>query len=272
MKKKPTNKILKDDLSALISKYSKSNVLDELAKSHFNSPVQIVPTKNVKDNEFVSKVTLSKKIISHFVENYQRNILLEPLVVRAKDENYEVIIGRKRLAAAKLTKVEEIPVIVMNYNDEETLLILLAKARDSLESNPLELAYIFAKLAQKYHYSHESLAKLSFKSRSQVTNIIRLLKLDNNVLAALNNYEISFGHARALIGIEQSLSDNYLMLIKETNISVRELEYLINNDNARNNEGQKEKIIQNKNKVTVIFESSEEATDFIDKLRKSHIS
>ena len=54
-------------------------------------------------------------------------------MVRAKDETYEVIIGRKRLAAAKLTKIEEIPVIVMNYNDEETLLILLAKTRDSLE-------------------------------------------------------------------------------------------------------------------------------------------
>ncbi len=272
MKKKPTSKLLKEDLSELISKYSQSNVLDELAKSHFNNPIQTLPTKDIKDNEFVSKVTLSKKLIAHFVENYQRNILLEPLVVRAKDETYEVIIGRKRLAAAKLTKIEEIPVIVMNYNDEETLLILLAKTRDSLESNRLELAYIFAKLSQKYNYSHESLAKLSFKSRSQVTNIIRLLKLDKNVLNALNNFEISFGHARALIGVDQSLSDKYLELIKTTNLSVRELESLIRSDNSISKDGKKEIIIQNKNKVTVIFESSEDAALFVKELRKSNIS
>lgn len=127
MKNEPKNNLLKEHLSDLISKYSQSNVLEELAKAHTNRPIQMLPIDLIVDNNFIKRLLCPVKI-ARFVENYQRNILLEPLVVRAKGDKYEVIIGRRRLAAARLTEIQEIPVIVMNYNDEETLLILLAKA------------------------------------------------------------------------------------------------------------------------------------------------
>lgn len=265
MKKAPKNKILKEELSSLISKYSQSNVLEELAKTHYNNPIQKINTKVITDNQFVSKVTFSRSKISHFIENYQRNILLEPLVVRARDDKYEVIIGRKRLAAAKSAQISEIPVIVMNYNDEETLLILLAKARDSHDSNTLELAYIFTALATKCGYSHESLAKLAFLSRAQVTNIIRILKLDPTVLKALNNDLISFGHARSLIGLSAEDTEKYLSFITNNKISVRELEALIRRKDAIVLE--KDVIIKQKNKVTIVFEDETSADEFIEKYR-----
>ena len=101
MKKDSKNNILKQQLSDLISKYSQTNVLEELAKAHTNRPIQMLPIDLVTDNNFVKKITLSRKKIARFVENYQRNILLEPLVVRARGDKYEVIIGRRRLAAAR---------------------------------------------------------------------------------------------------------------------------------------------------------------------------
>ena len=265
MKKEPKNKILKEELSSLISKYSQSNVLEELAKTHYNIPIQKISITDIIDNQFVSKVTFSRSKISHFIENYQRNILLEPLVVRARDDKYEVIIGRKRLVAAKSAKISEIPVIIMNYNDEETLLILLAKARDSHDSNTLELAYIFTALSAKCGYSHESLAKLAFLSRAQVTNIMRILKLDASVLKALNNDLISFGHARTLIGLSPRDTEKYLNFITNNKISVRELEALIRDGGVDSLE--KDVIIKHKNKVTIIFENEDEADEFIKNYR-----
>ncbi|OQC50421.1 MAG: putative chromosome-partitioning protein ParB [Tenericutes bacterium ADurb.Bin024] len=265
MKNEPKNNLLKEHLSDLISKYSQSNVLEELAKAHTNRPIQMLPIDLIIDNNFVKKITLSRKKIARFVENYQRNILLEPLVVRAKGDKYEVIIGRRRLAAARLTEIKEIPVIVMNYNDEETLLILLAKARDQLGTNVLELAYIFSVLSTKHGYSHQSLADLIFRSRSQVTNILRLLKLEPEVIKALNNEQITFGHARALVPFDRDKSLEYLELIRVNNLSVRELETLIQEPMSGRKNGKNYFIIQMKNKLTIVFKTEEEAKAFKDK-------
>lgn len=265
MKKDSKNKILGEELSSLITKYSKTNVLEELAKAHHNIPIQMLNTELINDNTFVRKVTLSQRKLTRFIENYQRNILLEPLVVRARDEKYEVIIGRKRLAAAKLAKIKEIPVIVMNYNDEETLLILLAKVRDAQRSNVLEMSYIFSNLATKYGYSHQNLATLTFISRSQVTNILRLLKLDPEILKAINNETISFGHARALVSLKVEDALYYLALIIQNKLSVRELEALISKSELIKNNGHKHHIIRFKNKVTIVFETEEEAIEFLKK-------
>ncbi len=265
MKKDSKNNILKQQLSDLISKYSQTNVLEELAKAHTNRPIQMLPIDLVTDNNFVKKITLSRKKIARFVENYQRNILLEPLVVRARGDKYEVIIGRRRLAAARLAGITEIPVIVMNYNDVETLLILLAKARDAHGTNVLELAYIFSVLSAKYDYSHQSLADLTFRSRSQVTNILRLLKLDSEVVKALNNEQITFGHARALIPFDHEKSLEYLELIRVNNLSVRETETLIKTPNKARYDDKDYLVIQMKNKLTIIFNSEEEAKAFKDK-------
>lgn len=265
MKNEPKNNLLKEHLSDLISKYSQSNVLEELAKAHTNRPIQILPIDLIVDNNFIKKITLSRKKIARFVENYQRNILLEPLVVRAKGDKYEVIIGRRRLAAARLTEIQEIPVIVMNYNDEETLLILLAKARDQLGTNVLELAYIFSVLSTKHGYSHQALADLTFRSRSQVTNILRLLKLEPEVIRALNNEQITFGHARALISFDREKSLEYLELIRVNNLSVRELEALIKAPNTATYNGKDYFVIQMKNKLTIVFNTEEEALAFKNK-------
>ncbi len=270
MKKEPKNKLLKEQLSSLISKYSQSNVLEELAKTHYNNPIQTLAISEISDNHFVKRVTFSLGQINHFIENYHRNFLLEPLVVRAREGKYEVIIGRKKFAAAKLGKLNEIPVIIMNYNDEETLLILLAKARDSQDRNILELALIFNNLATKHGYSHQSLANLAFLSRAQVTNILRILKLDDALLTALNKNEISYGHARALIGLSAEASTHYLNLITTNNISVRELEALIRTSNGNATSNEEPIVIQQKNKVTIIFASEAEANKFMSK--KSNIS
>lgn len=259
------NKLLKEHLSDLISKYSQSNVLEELAKTHTNRPIQMLPIDLVMDNNFVKNIKLSRKKIASFIENYQRNILIEPLIVRPKGEKYEVIIGRRHLAAGKLTEITEIPAIVMNYNDEETLLILLAKARDQHGTSVLELACIFNVLATKHGYSHQSLADLTFRSRSQVTNILRLLKLEPEVIKALNNEQISFGHARALIPLGREKSLEYLDLILANNLSVRELEALIKGNKDVNDNGEDYLVIQIKNKLTIIFNSAAEAEEFKNK-------
>lgn len=267
MKKDPKNKLLVENLESLITKYSQSNVLDELAKNHLDRPVKRLSTSIVLENQFLKKITFSPSKLRHFVDNYQRNILLEPLIVRSVGDKYEVIIGRKRLAAAKLVKLEEIPVIVMNYNDEETLLILLARSRDSEGSNSIELAYIFSALVSKYNYSHESLARLAFLSRPQVSNILRLLKLPKDIIKVLISGNISFGHARALIGLEEEKALLTLEEITRKSLSVRETEALVKVEINEENSGDNPRLIRSGKKVTLIFDSEDEAREYFEKHR-----
>lgn len=264
--KKDKKTILNQNLSDLISKYGQTNVLEQLEKEYLTLPLKQVETKDIFDSSYLEKVVIKQETIENIVFDYSKNRIIEPIVVREYKGKYEVVSGRKRLAAAKLLQIEFLQVIVANYTDEETLLVLLAHARDEHKHNPLELSYILCYLVKEYKYKHDTLGKLTFLSRSQVTNILRLQKLPDVVLHNLSEGRLSFGHARALIGVNENEVNELVNAIINTNLTVRELEELLKKEARENTNAKKRRVIRTKNKVSVIFSSEAEAIEFSEKL------
>ncbi|MAC61211.1 MAG: chromosome partitioning protein ParB [SAR116 cluster bacterium] len=182
-------------------------------------PWQARKTFNSADLEDLTNSIVSKGIISP--------ILVTPVKVKSAVDFY-IIAGERRWRAAQLAKIHEVPVIILkDLGDVDASIISLIENIQRKDLNPIEEAKGFSDLIDKYNYTQESAAKVVGKSRVYITNSLRLLKLPKKVIMLLEDGTISAGHARLLIGKDNAL-ELALRVIKN-NISVRELEKLINN-------------------------------------------
>ena len=270
------NKLIQDNLSSLVKKYSQSDVIQTIEREYKAQSAQNIATELIDDNRYLAKVKLSKSKVKSFAEQLAIDPLIEPIIVRPKQEHYEVIIGRKRLFASRRAGVEKVPALVRNYTDEETLLILLAVARDEHNVNVLEIAYICNHLANDFGYTQASLAALTHQSRPQITNIMRLLNLPDNVLRDLNDQKISYGHARALCALPEASIKKIIQEIYTNNLTVREAERLVAKTKGKKddprlkklNRKYKTKTTAATNKITFEFSSEKQKDAFLDKLLK----
>ena len=154
--------------------------------------------------------------------------VLQPLIVQKKKDYYEIIAGERRWRASKLAGLKEVPVIIKEFSEQEILEISLIENIQRENLNPIEEAMAYKKLLEEFHLKQDEVAERVSKSRTAVTNSMRLLKLDEQVQQMVISDMISTGHARALLAIEDK--EQQLMLaqkIFDEKLSVRETEKLI---------------------------------------------
>ena len=214
-------------LSKLVKKFSQEDVILQMEKEYRSVASINIPLEKIDDNSYVNKVTFSKKTVNLLGKSIKEKGFFNPLVVRRKGDRYELILGRKRYFGAKNIDLAEVPVIIREVDDEEVLLMLLADVRDEREGNIIEMALIYAALSEKFNYSQTTLGKLSHQSRSQVTNIVRLLSLPEKVIKEVMLGELSYGHARALLRLDQFEIEEAVKTIHHNKLSVRETEALV---------------------------------------------
>ena len=179
----------------------------------------------IKDNSFQPRTDYNDEKLNELKASIQEKGILQPILVREKNGGYEIIAGERRLRAARALNFEEVPVIVKNVTDQEALVIALVENIQREELNAIEEAEAYKKLIEDFGYSHESVAKSVGKDRSTITNLLRLLKLPSQIQKSIYDGALSVGHARALLGLENSTYQNKLYenaLAKGW--SVRELE------------------------------------------------
>jgi ParB family chromosome partitioning protein len=156
--------------------------------------------------------------------------VMQPIIVRPVGNNqYEIIAGERRWRAAKLAKLNEVPVIIKNIPDESALAMALIENIQRENLNPLEEAVGIKRLIDEFNMTHEEAADAVGKSRVTVSNLLRLLTLTKPVQDRLLNGKIDMGHARALIGLEGSQQIMLCEEIIQKNLSVREVETLVKN-------------------------------------------
>lgn len=156
--------------------------------------------------------------------------VLQPLLVRKRTDYYEIIAGERRWRAAKLAGIKEIPVIVKEYSEQEVVEIALIENIQRENLNPIEEAMAFKKLLTEYNLKQDEVAERVSKSRTAVTNSMRLLKLNEKVQQMIIDDMISTGHARALLAIDDQEQQYHLAVkIFDEKLSVRETEKLIKN-------------------------------------------
>ncbi len=172
----------------------------------------------------------SDDALDELADSISKRGVIQPIIVRPapkghKGAPYQLVAGERRWRAAQRAKLHEIPVIIRDLNDEDTLTIALIENIQREDLNPVEEAQAYQRMVDSHGYSHKKLAKMVDKSRSHVANLTRLLALPEPVLDMVANDELTMGHARALIN-----SDNAVQIAKDVarqGLSVRQTEQLV---------------------------------------------
>ena len=154
--------------------------------------------------------------------------ILQPLIVKKKKDYYEIIAGERRWRAAKIAGIKEVPIIVKEYTDQEIVEISLIENIQRENLNPIEEAMAFKRLLEEFNLKQDEVAERVSKSRTAVTNSMRLLKLSKKVQQMIIDDMISTGHARALLAIDDE-EQQYILANKifDEKLSVRETEKLV---------------------------------------------
>lgn len=179
----------------------------------------------IANNTYQPRTHYDDKKLKELQESIEEKGVLQPILVRAKTDGYEVIAGERRLRAAKLTSMETVPVIIKDVSDQEALVLALIENIQREELNPIEEAEGYKRLIDEFHYSQETIASSVGKDRSTVSNLLRLLKLPSAVQKRLYSGDISVGHARALLALDSvDAQESILNKIIKKGLSVREVE------------------------------------------------
>lgn len=197
------------------------NRQDSASKSYLECPTEdIVPSENQPRKLF------DKQAIDELAASIEEKGILQPLIVRRLGGGkYELIAGERRLRAAKKLNLERVPVIVKEVESEETLELALIENIQREDLNPIEEALAYKDLLGKYQYTQDELAKRIGKDRSSVANTLRLLKLPEGIRAYIISGQISMGHARALLGMEdREVQQRVADEIIKNELSVRDIE------------------------------------------------
>lgn len=160
---------------------------------------EIEPNQNQPRREF------EEKSLRELADSIETHGVLQPLVVRPLDSgNYQIVAGERRWRASRLAGLSEVPVVVKELNDSETLQLAIIENLQREDLNPMELAHGYRSLMEEYGYTQEQVANTVGKSRSLVANTLRLLNLPTQIMELVQENKISQGHARALLGIEDA--------------------------------------------------------------------
>ena len=169
--------------------------------------------------------------------------VLQPLLVQKRNDYYEIIAGERRWRAAKMAGLKEIPVVVKDFSDQQIVEISLIENIQREDLNPIEEAQAFKRLLTEFHLKQDEVAERVSKSRTAVTNSIRLLKLDERVQQMIIDDMLSTGHARALLSIEDKETQYKIAVqVFDEKLSVREVERLVKNLSKETLVKEKEKV------------------------------
>lgn len=227
-------------LGALIPE---ENIINDTNQEKINQILNININKIQANTEQPRRFFDDSKILE-LSESLKQHGIIQPLVLTKKDKKYIIVAGERRWRAAKLAGFKEVPAITMELSDENLLQVSLIENIQREDLNPIEEALAYEKLLKEYKLTQEELSFKIGKSRTSITNAVRLLKLDNRVKEYLIQGIISEGHGKVLLTLENGdLQYEVTQKIIDDNLSVRETEKIIKQilNNKNNNEEQETK-------------------------------
>ncbi len=212
---------------------------DEKPK-HKPQEIKQLNTVSISDlsrNPYQPRQNFSEEKLEELASSIKKNGIIQPIAVRvskSQSGKYEIVAGERRWLAAQRAGLHEIPVNVLDLTDVESLEVAIVENIQRDDLNPIEEAKGYKRLNEEFKYDHESISKLMSKSRSHISNTLRLLTLPSDVIAMLEEGTLSSGQARPLIGISNASSIAEEIVSK--NYSARKVEYLTRNKKANKKE------------------------------------
>ncbi len=196
-----------------------------------------VSISDLSRNPYQPRQHFSEEKLEELAKSIKKNGIIQPIAVRPnKKENgkYEIVAGERRWIAAQRAGLHEIPVSILDLSDVESLEVAIVENIQRDDLSPIEEARGYKRLFEEFKYDHESISKLMSKSRSHVSNTLRLLTLPPDVIAMLEEGSLTSGQARPLIGISNASSIAEEIVAK--NYSARKVEYLVKSKKNTNKE------------------------------------
>ena len=217
----------------------------------------LIPLIEIEPNRAQPRTRFDEDALQELADSIKQYGIIEPIVVQKREKHYEIIAGERRWRAARLAGLKEVPVVVKEYSEDEIFTIALIENIQREDLNPIEEAVAYQKLIQELKIKQDEVAEKVSKSRTAITNSMRLLKLDQRVQQMLIDEMITEGHGRALIPISDPEEQFTLaMKVFDEKLSVRETEKLIKKIQEEKNTP--EKPAEETKDVSFIYKNLEE--------------
>lgn len=203
------------------------NTIIDKEEKQFETMVKIT---KIEPNIEQPRKNFDEASLNELADSIKSFGMISPILVRKLNDHYQIIAGERRWRAAKIAGLKEVPVIIRDYTEKEIAQIALIENVQREDLNPIEEAMGYKRLIDEFELKQEEVADCVSKSRSAVTNSLRLLRLPDDVQQFLIEDQISMGHARALLGVEDKEMQSALaQKVIDEKLSVREIEKLVKN-------------------------------------------
>jgi ParB family chromosome partitioning protein len=222
-------KALGRGLSALLPQRTAATALQHAPDTNPQGPqVASIPISAIQPNPLQPRSVFDSTRLQELSNSIQIHGVIQPILVRRKGASYELIAGERRLRAAKLAGLVDVPAIIQDYADERILEIALIENIQREDLNPMETAQALDRLHTEMNLSHEEIATRTGKDRTTITNMIRLLRLPSEVQLLVAERRLSMGHARAILGLATpELQTQIAEKAAAQGFSVRQVERLV---------------------------------------------
>lgn len=208
---------------------------------NINQEVKIKLTQ-IEPNREQPRKKFDEDSLIELADSIRQFGVIQPLIVQKKDDFYEIIAGERRWRAAKMAGLKEVPVIIRTFTDQQAVEISLIENIQRENLNPIEEAHAYKRLLTEFALKQDEVAERVSKSRTAVTNSMRLLKLDERVQQMVIDEMLSTGHARALLAIsDHELQYKYAQKVFDEKLSVRDVERLVKSITEKKEEKPKAK-------------------------------
>lgn len=207
----------------------KEKVIEKVVEKIVEKPVeQKLRLSQIEPNREQPRKKFDEEALQELSESIRQYGVIQPLVVKKNEDYYEIIAGERRWRAAKMAGLKEVPVIIKDYTEQEIVEISLIENIQRENLNPIEEAQAYKRLLDEFNLKQEEIAVRVSKSRTAVTNSLRLLKLDERVSLMVIDEKLTTGHARALLALEDKDAQyEASKKIYEEKLSVRDTEKLV---------------------------------------------
>lgn len=204
-------------------------IVEKIVEKVVEKPVeQKIRLSQIEPNREQPRKNFDEDALQELSDSIRQYGVIQPLVVKKNIDYYEIIAGERRWRAAKMAGLKEVPVIIKDYTEQEIVEISLIENIQREDLNPIEEALAYKRLMEEFHLKQDEIANRVSKSRTAVTNSLRLLKLDERVSQMLIHEQLTTGHVRALLAIEDGDAQyEAAQKIYEEKLSVRDTEKLV---------------------------------------------
>lgn len=212
------------NLASLIREYQDSDLINTIEKSYQSETSIQLDLEKIRYNNISRNHFFQDKNLKELTESISESGVLNPVLVRKKNDYYEVVSGYKRFYIAKKLHLKTIPVVIRDISDDILIYLVLSRATHKRHDNILNKTYVFTILTEEYNVSRKDIAMISKISISQVNNIMRLKNLSSDVISLIKKDRLSYGQARVLVNFPKDKQIEHAKRIIDNNMSVHDIE------------------------------------------------